>query len=1185
MAKKIKDVTEITKIIESVCKTLGFIIKSGVSDKIYEKIYTLEDGSKYFICVNFSVDGGLIDYGTDIKYGRGTTRNFSEAENAVVLECVDRLIIKGYAPKNIELEHPFIVGRGPKWLDILVRRTDGTAYMMIECKTFGIEYDSELKRLKNNTNSGNREDANQLISYFAQDRNADIILLYGSHVVGKEIEKVHDIIYTKDLKKCKSATEIFEIWTKETLNSGIFEKDIQPYQCCDIKYRGALEPLTEKLSGQIFNGFMEILRKNGISDKPNAFNKILNLFLCKIVDEQKNNDEIVEFYWTANMTYRSMQNTLVSLYKRGMQDFLQIDIYDEESETIRKKLDVLGISSKQINEICKMFDDTKLYKSSEFAFKDIYNEDTFLDNAKVVKEIVVLLQNYQFRYGHKQQFLGIFFENLLATSIKQEVGQFFTPVPIARFMISSIPLKDKLKEKANNCTNGNHITTLMPTVCDYSCGSGHFLTEFMDITQQIIDNFNIDSICKTSIQKKFECYKSTKNGEFAWVDDCVYGIEKDYRLVKTTKISTFLNGDGDAKIIHADGLTAFNKGRFKEYELLQKPHQFDYVIANPPYSVDGFKFELTNTDFTGYNYLTENSKEIECLFVERTAQLLKDGGIAAVVLPTSVITNNGIYEDARENIIKHFYICGIVKMGKNTFMATNVETVILFLKKRPIEDYNNAKTRIERFMVDFNDFNYNSILNIIKQYAEANDLSFEDYISILKEQPTDVARKSDYYRLNDIGTTDDTVKKKQKSKSKLTEQQKLVDFILSKGNTTVIVNTGEKEEEKKFLGYKFSNRRGQERLHEFDDNSMLYGKNEDNSVDLEDDIEKVNYYIREALKGTDVDSLVVSECLENNVNITTQDNLYDFSKGNRINIYPIIKYVSKYSCEYIFKLYTKLESGSRPVGGKTNLTSGVISIGGENITTNSMLDLSKCSYVSEEYYNNQKNGKIIKGNILINKDGACTGKLTRYTSDEKALSNEHCFVVDFDALQDYMYYLLQHTIYNKMMFQAALKTAQAGLNREDFGNLKVPIPPKIIQDTIVSECLTIDNEVYKALMDIKEYENEIKHIIDNINGDKVSLGDNKYFFIGAGGDAPKHKKYKSDIEYTVPIYSNGTDDKALYGYAKPSEKDVQNDAISIAARGSIGFTALRKAPFLPIVRLIYIYILLLIILILNLSDL
>lgn len=91
MAKKIKDVTEITKIIESVCKTLGFIIKSGVSDKIYEKIYTLEDGSKYFICVNFSVDGGLIDYGTDIKYGRGTTRNFSEAENAVVLECVDRL--------------------------------------------------------------------------------------------------------------------------------------------------------------------------------------------------------------------------------------------------------------------------------------------------------------------------------------------------------------------------------------------------------------------------------------------------------------------------------------------------------------------------------------------------------------------------------------------------------------------------------------------------------------------------------------------------------------------------------------------------------------------------------------------------------------------------------------------------------------------------------------------------------------------------------------------------------------------------------------------------------------------------------------------------------------------------------------------------------------------------------------
>lgn len=1153
------------EIIIKICKILGFTIKTGESDEIYEKIYTLADGSKYSICVNISVEGGQINYGKDIKFGRKTTQNFSEKENGVILECVDRLIIKGYLPKNIVLEYPFTVGHSTKWLDILVKRNDGKAYMMIECKTFGKEYDSALNKLIKNTNSGKKNDSNQLISYFAQDRNADIILIYSSYIVNENIKYIYDMIYTENLKQCKSATEIFDAWNKSTLNTGIFEDDILPYKYYNKKKRSSLKPLTQELSSKIFNTFLEILRKHGISDKPNAFNKILNLFLCKIVDEQKNNDEIVEFYWDEATTYNSMQNTLMSLYRRGMQDFLQIDIYEQESNNIYKKLDTLGVPKEEIDNICKIFNETKLYKSSEFAFKDIYNEETFIDNAEVIKEIIILLQNYQFRYGHKHQFLGVFFENLLATSIKQEVGQFFTPVPIARFMISSIPLEERLNEKINKCKNPNKTNTLMPTICDYSCGSGHFLTEFMDIAQKVIDNFNTDKIGNISVQKKFECFKSTKNGEFVWVDDCVYGIEKDYRLVKTTKISTFLNGDGDAKIIHADGLTEFGEGRFKEYELLKKQNQFDYVIANPPYSVDGFKYELTNTNFTIYKSLTENSKEIECLFIERTAQLLKDDGIAAIVLPTSIISNNGIHEDARENIIKHFYICGIVKMGTNTFMATKVETVILFLKKRPIEHYENAKILVTKFMNDYKDFSYNENLEIIRKYAETYNLNFEDYISILKENPTNSAKESDYYKLkcNFIN---------EKNKSKLNEEEKLIDFILSKGNTTIIVNTGEKDAEKKFLGYYFSSRKRQEGLHKFNEGSMLYGESKNGSVDLENDIQKVNYYIREAFKGRDVDNFIVDECLKNNVNITTQENLFDFSKGNKININPIIKYYSKYDCKYIYTLCEKLESGNRPNGGRTNLTSGVISIGGENINTNSMLDLSKYSYVSEEYYNKQKKGKIFKGDILINKDGACTGKLARYDLEDKALSNEHCFVVNFGELQDYMYYLLQHSIYTKMMFKVSeLKTAQPGLNIEEFSNIKVPIPPKDIRKYIIKECSNVDDEVKKALMEIKKYESEIVNIINDIVGNKVSLGDVNYFFVRAGGDAPEDKKYKPDTEYIIPIYSNGTKEKALYGYAKPSKKDVQRDAVSISARGSIGFVALRKAPFLPIGRLIYIY--------------
>ena len=81
-----------------------------------------------------------------------------------------------------------------------------------------------------------------------------------------------------------------------------------------------------------------------------------------------------------------------------------------------------------------------------------------------------LLQPFQIRYGHKQQFLGDFFELLLSTGIKQEAGQFFTPVPIAKFIISSLPLRELIKQKIENDE-----THFLPYIIDYAAGSGHFL--------------------------------------------------------------------------------------------------------------------------------------------------------------------------------------------------------------------------------------------------------------------------------------------------------------------------------------------------------------------------------------------------------------------------------------------------------------------------------------------------------------------------------------------------------------------------------------------------------------------------------------------------------------------------------------------------------------------------------------
>ena len=73
--------------------------------------------------------------------------------------------------------------------------------------------------------------------------------------------------------------------------------------------------------------------------------------------------------------------------------------------------------------------------------------------------------------------------------------------------------------------------------------------------------------------------------------------------------------------------------------------------------------------------------------------------------------------------------------------------------------------------------------------------------------------------------------------------------------------------------------------------------------------------------------------------------------------------------------------------------------------------------------------------------------------------------------------------------------------------------------------------------------------------------------IYAGGDVPKdrYSEVKTD-EYSVPIYANAEKDEGLYGYTdKAREKEL---SITVAARGTIGFTSIRREPFLPVVRLI-----------------
>ena len=718
----------------------GYILENGTGE-IYSKTYhkTID----YTISIDFNKE--LIDYVDEtatekITVIRDTTSNFNYAENAVVLECVDRLLTLGYTPGTLTLEKSFPNGHGATYLDIFVTKDD-KSYLMIECKTFGEKYEDELKNMQSLKNDG--QPKGQLFAYYSAEQvHTKLLCLYASKIENGIFERVNDIIETKEeWGKCGNIREVYDAWNKTFLNKGIFEDGCVPYAYENKGLlRKELNPLTKDAAANIFHQFLEILRHNAVSDKPNAFNKMLNLFVCKIMDEDKQPDELLAFQWDEKTNYRTMMSKLEELYKQGMNQFLCIDVTDYSESDLNSAL--LKLDEKDKLVVINMLQNLRLQKGAEFAFTEVYNEETFLTNAKIVREIVELLQKWQFRYGRKQQFLGDFFEQLLSTSIKQESGQFFTPIPIARFIVSSLPLKELTYAKAHD----NNVKEILPAVIDYACGSGHFLTEYMDIEQSIINDYDIDekgltSTAKKSLNRWKKSDEDDLSGEFEWAADYVYGIEKDYRLVKTTKISTFLNGDGDANIIHADGLDKFSSEKY--FGLLKMKNggngqngHFDIVVANPPFSVNEFKKTLNadSRDFSLYDLVSDKNDNIECLFIERTAQLLHAGGYGAIILPVSIIKNDDLLHVSTRNIIlRNFHICALVRMRAKVFAKTSTETILFFLKRREDVEYATIKNCVDIFLDNHTDFSYAGRTKVISSYIEecCNGIDYFDYISYL----------------------------------------------------------------------------------------------------------------------------------------------------------------------------------------------------------------------------------------------------------------------------------------------------------------------------------------------------------------------------------------------------------------------------------------------------------------------
>ncbi len=197
--------------------------------------------------------------------------------------------------------------------------------------------------------------------------------------------------------------------------------------------------------------------------------------------------------------------------------------------------------------------------------------------------------------------------------------------------------------------------------------------------------------------------------------------------------------------------------------------------------------------------------------------------------------------------------------------------------------------------------------------------------------------------------------------------------------------------------------------------------------------------------------------------------------------------------------------------------------------------------------------------------------------------NTSLWVKDFHGNDErFIYYFLKTLNFEEYNSGTSVPT----LNRNDVHKLDVTIPDLQEQKSIASILSAIDDKIENNLAINKTLEEMAmalyKHwfvdfgpfqdgeFVESELGripkgwDVLTLKDVSNLI--AGGDKPKNFSNVITEECKIPIYSNGITNDGLYGFTDTAR--INEESITVSARGTIGFVCLRLEPYLPIVRLI-----------------
>lgn len=1111
-----------------------------------------------------------------------TTTNFSSSENFVVFECVHRLLAQGYKPESIELEPSWKLGHTNKSgrADILVKNLQKQPLLIIECKTAGREFDKAWKYTL--------EDGGQLFSYLEQEKAVEFVALYASDFEDNQILTYQKIISHKDneiilnenkelksFKDAKNVKERFKIWQEtykqEFTEKGIFEENIQAYQIGKDKYTLDIDtkPIDASDKKGKYHQFRTILRKYNVSRRENAFEVLVNLFLCKIVDETENPNDL-KFYWKgiAYDSYFDLVDRLQELYKIGMDKFLKQDIVYISNKDIDKAFWTMKQKRNATKDTIKdIFRQLKFFKGLDFEFVKVHNQKGFDKNAKILLEMIQMWQGLRLLSVDQNQFLGDMFEFFLDNGIKQSEGQFFTPVPICKFIVSSLPLEDKIKNSSEPIK-----------AIDYACGAGHFLNEYALNITPIVKKHKHENALK-------EYYSN------------IYGIEKEDRLAKVAKVSAFMYGQDEINVVDADALENSDEIKLAS---------FDTLVANPPFAVEDFLLTLDEETRESYELLdTVNdlgNKNIQCFFLERAKQLLAPNGVAGIIVPSSILNNSdNTHIKTREILLKYFDFISIVELGSQTFGKTGTNTVILFIKRKGLkpEVATHFKNRIDDFFDDWDkekDSNGGAYqdANIISAYCEHLEIELSQYEKILQNSLEDtlfdIEIFAEYKKAFENSTEIKNYKAKNRQyKAKTPQEQKadieekllkyiqeiekdkLYYFMLAYNNASkvlIVKSPNDNKAQKNFLGYEWSGAKGSEGIKYFGGehiNDIQTPLFDPNNCDNED---KISYLIKEHFTGN---SKAIKEEYKEHCQYSNLVDMLDFSRlecNKTINLsvsrkieieskFPLIKLGN------LVKINPENKNPSELYSNEQFIYVDISSVEANNgkINYNQLIDSNNAPNRARRVV---QNGDILLSTVRPNLKAFALLK----DLPEKVIASTGFAVlrVKEKISAKYLYELLFTDILQEQMISKMGKGQYPSINQDDVTNFKVPLPPVHIQEDITKECKKVDDEIEKANVIIEKSKEEIENGFLKLSNNATQtyrLSNDDIFDVSIGKRVLAKDIEETPSDKAITVYSANVYEP--FGYIKKDIlKDFSKDSVLWGIDGDwmVNFISKEK-PFYP----------------------